>query len=440
MIGTRRVRQIACTEGVPFQVDATLQPALRTAAVRLKREMRTGLDVISESAGTFVIRNVVGTLEIGGVLFQVAPKTNPAEDWIGAVLDLLIGSDRIGAAGDRAAGLSTNRRDLADVLAATYADRLERALRRDGPILQMERTSAELGYLKGKLGVSDWLRTAAWKPHRFPVSYSTTSPDNIFSRALAVTAQLLAGAASKLVVRARLLTLAQELRPGLPEVRAIPPSATAAPLPAQWSAYEPAWSVACAVLNRRSLLGARGNLAGVSIAIVAWPLLERLLQRGLQAAVRIASAGGRSIAVVPKRGVPLLVQPRGLAAGERVVKPDGELAEGGRTIATFEAKYADFVPGSGDWPRPDDYYQALGTASACGAPLSVLVYPGRFEPAAWRVPSMSGAPARVVALGIGLFSYRAGSGDDELGKRFLSILDNEDAAWESEAQQDAVAA
>jgi hypothetical protein len=121
------------------------------------------------------------------------------------------------------------------------------------------------------------------------------------------------------------------------------------------------------------------------------------------------------------------------------VVPDGELAEGGRTIATFEAKYADFVPGSKVWPRREDYFQALCTASACGAPLSVLVYPGRFEAACWQVPSMSGAPGRVVALGLGLFSYRAGSGDDELGHRIFSVLDMKAGAWEAGVQSDAVA-
>jgi hypothetical protein len=440
LIGTRPARRIDCKEGIPFQVDEALQPAMRAAALRLKREMGTGLEIISEGASTFTIRNVVGSLEIGGVLFQVTPKTTPADDWIRAVLDLLIGSDRIGAASDRAAGLSANRRDLADILAAIYADRLERALRRDGPILQMEQTSAEFGYLKGKLQSSAWLRTAAWKPHRFPVTYGLLSPDNVFSRSLALTAQLLAAAASTVTVRARLLRLAQELRPSMPEVRAVPPSATAAPLPSQWSAYHAAWSVACAVLNRRTLLGARGTLAGVSIAILAWPLLERLLQRGLQAAARIASASGRSITVLPKRSVPLLVQPRGIAAGERSVEPDGELIEGGRTIATFEAKYADFVPGSKDWPRRDDYFQALCTASACGAPVSILVYPGHFEPACWRVPSMGGTPGHLIIMGLGLFSYRAGQGDDELGHRILSLLDMKAEAWDSATRNDAVAA
>lgn len=440
MSGLWRARPIECREGVPFHVDAALRPALRAAADPLRRDLGRGLDVITENAGTFTIRNVVGSLQIGGALFQIVPKTVPEDDWTGAVIDLLVGADRIRAAGDRAASLSANRRDLADVLAATFASRLEQALRRDGPILHMERTAAELGYLKGKLRVGEWLRSAAWRPHRFPVVYATTSPDNPFSRCLAVTALLLARATSATTVRSRLMALAQELRPGLPEVVAVSPSATAAPLPAQWAAYQPAWSVACAVLNRRALLGAKGTLGGISIALLAWPLLERLLLRGLRAASHLASTRGRSLTVRPKRWAPLLVEPRGSAAGERGVEPDGEVVEGGRTIATFEAKYADFETGSGKWPRREDYFQAVCTASACSAPLSVLVYPGRFEPGVWEVPSMGGTPRRVVVIGLGLFSYRAGSGDDELGERILSVLDMEAGSWESVAEQEAVAA
>ena len=440
MSGLWRAQPIECREGVPFHVDAELRPALRAAADPLRRELGRGLDIVTENAGRFTIRNVVGSLEIGGALFQVVPKTAPEDDWIGAVLDLLVGADRIRAAGDRVASLSASRRDLADVLAATFASRLEQALRRDGPILHIERITDERGYLKGKLLVGEWLRSAAWRPHRFPVVYATTSPNNPFSRALAVTALLLARATSATTVRSRLIALAQELRPGLPEVASVSPSATAAPLPAQWAAYQPAWSIACAVLNRRALLGARGALAGISIALLAWPLLERLLLRGLRAASRLASTRGRSLMVKPKRWAPLLLEPRGTAAGERGVEPDGELVEGGRTIATFEAKYADFETGSEKWPRRADYFQAVCTASACSAPLSVLVYPGRFEPGVWQVPSMGGTPRHVVAIGIGLFSYRAGSGDDELGERILSVLDMEAGSWDSKTQQDAVVA
>src|SRR4051794_17218445 len=140
----------------------------------------------------FTIRGVVGTIAVrAGVVLDVAPKVSADDNWIAAVLDLLLPPDPIDVAGDRRAGLAPHR-NLLDVLAGIYADRLGRALRRDGPILVMERRQATMPMLKGKLRVTDWARRAAWEPHRFPVAFQELTADNDYSRALARVATLLA--------------------------------------------------------------------------------------------------------------------------------------------------------------------------------------------------------------------------------------------------------
>jgi len=176
------------------------------------------------------------------------------------------------------------------------------------------------------------------------------------------------------------------------------------------------------VLSQQSLLGAVGRYQGVSIVIEAWPLLERLLQRALSAAVRLASQGGKQLRAPSKFSATLLDEPRGSAFTVRSVVPDGRLALDDLTVATFEAKYQRRND-QANWPYRGDVFQALATGAACGSRVAVLVYPETFPVAWWRVRGFDDRPAFLAAIGLGLFSYRRRGNDDALGKRVLDLLD-----------------
>jgi hypothetical protein len=415
------LRTITVDEGVPFTIEDELRPHLREACLRVQQQLATRFPVLEESASTFTIRGVVGTLAVrSGVVVDVTPKIGAGENWIAAVLDLLVTPDRMEIAGDRRAGLARHR-NLLDVLATIYVERLGRALRRDGPILVMERRQTTMPLLKGKLQVSEWARSAAWAPHRFPVAFQELTADNEFSRGLARVATIFAQGPTTPSARGVLLDGARALRPGAPEVTHVGAHVALRRLPSQWAAYEPAWDIAVSVLSRRTLLGTLGARHGVSLAIEGWPLMERLLERALSAAVRLARDSGRMLTAPAKAGTRLLRPELGqLVPGRRVI-PDGRLAEDGQPVATLEAKYARFVLGDG--PPRDHVFQALSTAAACRSPLAVLVYPDRFEPAWWAVRGFHGQPAHLVAIGLGLFGYRRGPGDVERGQRLLDLLE-----------------
>jgi hypothetical protein len=377
---------------------------------------------MSELDGEFVIHGVVGSLELTpDVTLEVVPKTLPAEDWIHAVLDLLVGTDRIDAAGERLAGISPYRRDLLEVLGALYAARLERPLRRDGPILMLERTSRVLEMLKGTLHVTTWSRHIEWQPHRFPVTFSQITADNDFSRGFAAVARLLAGSVRSSTTRRRLLSAARELRPGLAETVEVDPRVAGRKLPSQWRAYDPAWSIATAILSQRGLLRATGGRHGLSIAIELWPLLERLLHRSLSYVVNWAVENNRKLEWPGKVSALLLEPLVGTMGSDHRVVPDGILLEGGQTLATFEAKYKRRLE-SETWPPREDVFQAIATARAWNSPLAVLVYPESFESTWWRATSSSNSPSHLVAVGLGLFSYRVGAGDEERGKQLVNVL------------------
>jgi hypothetical protein len=413
------VRAIPVSEGVPFPLEDRLRQPLRNSWRRVQERVAPSTGGLEETAGVFTLRGVVGTIALqSGVFLDVAPKVEVGEDWINAVLDLLLPPDRIDIAADRRAGFAPHR-NLLDVLSTIYDERLQRALRRDGPILVMERREDELGILKGKLNVTKWATQAAWRPHRFPVAFQHLTSDNDYTRTLAYVAATLASAAPTPKVQGSLLYGMRMLRPGAPELAYVLPHSALRRLPSQWAAYEPAWDIAASVLTRRALLSTVGARYGVSLVIEAWPLLERLLERALDAAVRRASDTGRMLSAPRKRGTVLLT-PVAHGASRRVV-PDGRIIEGGHHLATFEAKYARFELADG--PPREHVFQAIATAAAADSPHAVLVYPDAFDATSWNVHGFGGRPSLLTAIGLGLFGYRRGDGDIVRGEKLLKLLE-----------------
>lgn len=409
---------LACVEGQPLPFGREYDDLVREAARRLTLNLRPTLRILREVDGRPTLSGVVGSVRIDqSTTVEISPKVPAGADWVPAVLDLLVGESRLDLGRDRLAGTS-RRRTLVDVLAAIYAARLQGALRRDGPLLLLTRASDRLPVLRGKLHVGQWAREYLRHPTTFPVTYDQLTADNDFSRAMALVARILAAGTKETRVRASLLESARSLRPGAPEVSSVPAGVVHRALPTQWAIYHPAWSVAVAILSQRALLGRRGRLSGLEVAVEAWPLLETLLTRSLVA----ASAAG------PSRGLSMTLDPRSarlltpVTAGirERDAVPDGRLSTGLDTLATFEAKYSPRYPS--EWPPRGHVFQAVSTAAACGAPLAVLVYPERFDVAWWSVTGFSGKPRALAAVGLDLFGYTSGPGDVERGNRILDLL------------------
>jgi hypothetical protein len=417
------VRRVDVVEGVPFAPDPDIAALTRAAADRLRRQLRPRVPFLVDEPGRLTVRNIVGTVRLNdSTVLQVEPKVGGSEDWVRAVLDLLVGSDRVDLAGERLAGLAAPHRNLLDVMAGIYATRLQKALRRDGPMLTLERRNAQLALLKGKLHTSAYLRHAAWKPHRFPIEYDELTADNDFTRAMSFVARLLGNATLSSRIRGSLFESAVALRPGAAEHSGVDPTVVTRTFPQQWVIYRPAWSIAMAILSRSSLLGASGHHHGVEIVVEAWPLHERLLERALDAAATAATASGRNLEAPLKYSRPLLIDP---SSGKpaRSVEPDGLLIEHGSVLATFEAKYS--APSIGqEFPAREHVFQALSTAAAFDSPLAVLVYPARFDATWWDVTGFGGTPRKLAAIGLGLFEYRRGVGDVERGEWLLRLLDN----------------
>lgn len=414
------MRTLNVIEGVEFSLPLPEAQRLRLAAERLRTKLKPRFSILRETAGTFTLSNVVGSIDIGsGLLIQVSPKVSVDYDWTTAVVSLLTGEEAIDVAGERRAGTSNVHTKLLDALARVYLARLEKAFRQEGPIVLMERVSRELPYLHGKLDVSRWARSAAWRPHVFPITRIELARDNPFTRCMTYVAETLAHATNNPMCRNGLRAVVRDLSAGISNSGLASPLLTRQPLPEQWGVYKPAWAMAMSIMNKTSLFGANGNLSGLGLAIEAWPLLETLLERTLKSVQDIGRRSGRQFTYQVQGNVNLLTPEGGASHKSFAPEPDGRLFEDGRLVATFEAKYTKF-----DEIRPqrEHIYQALSTAAACHAPTAVLIYPTAFSPLIWNVSGFHSHPSRLIAIGLDLFKWMPSSQVDTRAQLILNTL------------------
>lgn len=412
---------IEVIEGQSFALPRSEAERMREAVYRLEAKLKPSFTLLSERGGSFKLQNVVGTIDLGGgTIVQVSPKVATDSEWAATVVSLLTGQEGVDVAGERWAGLSRKHNNLLDSIAGIYLRRLERAYRQEGPIVLLERTSRESPSLSGKLNASRWARSALWRPHVFPVVRTEFAHDNPFTRGMLLVADTLARACTDLKIRSRLKVLNRDLSAGMMLDPSVPSGLSHRSLPEQWSAYKPAWSLAMAVLSKTSLFGSTGTHRGIGIAVEAWPLLETLLLRLLRGMEREGRKVGRNLQGVVQGEVPLLTPRGGKPQEPFTPKPDGRLYENGQLIASFEAKYSLY---DGKSPSREHIYQAVATASACGAPLAVLVYPGCFDAHVWNVNGHFLAPVRFVAIGLDLYKWRTPVEFDLWAASVLQLLD-----------------
>ncbi|WP_163882636.1 5-methylcytosine restriction system specificity protein McrC [Rhizobium laguerreae] len=412
---------MTATEGKGFSLPSELHAKFRSKLWAVSQALGLRFRPFSEIDGVFTIMNLVGSIDLGGVIIDILPKTEPTEDWVSSIVSLLATSDRIEIAGRRRAGFSPAKEGLADALAKIYLDDLRMALRRDGPITAIVRAKTESVMLRGKLQVSELARRWTVRPTQLPQTVTEISDQNDFSRALAAAAVQLGGWCRDYQTKNGLLSIATKLSHGDPTQIVVPSGISGRSLPPQWNAYKSSWAIASAVLSRRSLLGVSGLQLGPALVIEPWPLLERLLERSLAAFSSHAKSHGRNFRWSSQEHLDILRPIGGGAAYSHQLKPDGVMIEDDMVVATFEAKYRDYSPDQG--PLRSEIYQAISAARAASSPIAVLVYPGRFPTSTWRVAGRFGDPLTLATVGLEMFSYRWGD-ENERGKVLYDLVTN----------------
>lgn len=409
------MKRVSAVEEAPLEADSADAIAIYERLVRLRVELSPRLEFVAGSPRAPVIRNLVGSVQVSAnLVVDIEPKTAPNTDWQTAVIDLLA-TDRVHAGGFTQNAALAQRR-LPDAFAYLYADQLGRALRTAGPLLVIRHEALRKPSLTGRLDVTAWVRSRQFAPHIFPQQATVLTADNEFTRALAWVSLALAARVADSATRSRLLRLARDIRPGLPEHPLLDPGIAHKALPPQWREYAAAWATATAILRRISPLHREGTQEGLNLAVEPWPLLETLLRRSLRHAARLGVDAGFDVVAVPKSSAPFL---KPMPAGEvRRVVPDGVLLVGGAPVVSLEAKYST--------PATENLrihtFQAMTTAAALGAPLAVLVYPQAFEPRAWMNVGATKTPTVVAAIGVDMYAYRAGNGEQTQGGRLWDLV------------------
>lgn len=418
-----RRRVIQTTEGQPILGLSDIDAAdLQRARARLKDRLKPTLPMFEDTARGVAPTNIVGTVGLNArTVLSIAPKVGGQDDWVGAALDLMV-PERASIAGHRRATRRFMERSLESGLAVIYRNRLERALRAEGPIEVMHSEFARSGSLDGELDVEHWILDQPLRTFKFPVHRSVLDANNDLTAALSLTAVILSRSVTDPSVRSALIKLSRDIRPGLPDVVAIDPSVVGRPMPQQWSRYGEAWSIAQVVLKSAGFTSRHGSLAGVEVALEPWRLLEELLDRTVRAVTRLAREQGLDWLNNTHPSVELLeadMPGQGVLArllSDRVAYPENLIVDSSGPVASFEAKYS---RPSGPRAIRNHMYQLLTTASHAGAPFAVLVYPELAEPIHWRVANTRTSVRDVFAVGLDLYGYTQVEG---VGGRAATIL------------------
>jgi len=417
--------RLAAVEGRPLDVDATIAQTIRERLTKLKEELAPRIPFLAGGDASLVVNNLVGSIQLApGLILDVSPKTQPDTNWAAAIIDLLV-DDRTHYGGETELAEAMPKTVLPDVYARLYVEQLDRAVRREGPLAVLERRTRTKPPITGRLDVTQWLTTRLVNPAVFPQSHTELTVDNAYTSAMAWVAEALATRSSDPRLAARLRSFPARLRPGYPAHAAVDPGVALRELPPQWRAYRPAWATASAFIRRIAPLHRWGTLAGFGLAVEPWPLLERLLHRGLRSAVAQAAEEGLTLRASEHVAFPLLA-PKGPPTqgglsrlhSNKGVDPDGSLWRGDAIVATLEAKYS--VPNADRFRS--HYFQALASAAALDAPLAVLVYPEAAPALSWDVSGFNGKPGRLVALGLDMYNYRHGVGDAAVGSALLEVV------------------
>ena len=155
-----------------------LQAAAETAAARLKAPVlvRTGRGL---KAG-----QVVGILSIPGRAVEILPKIDSEDGAVrGALIHMLSVARGLRIADGELAALDTQRRDVLELLARLFADRLRAAVRRGLPRRYAEREE-DLGMLRGRVDVKRQFTHFAVRPDRLACRFDELSEDTPLNRVL----------------------------------------------------------------------------------------------------------------------------------------------------------------------------------------------------------------------------------------------------------------
>jgi 5-methylcytosine-specific restriction enzyme subunit McrC len=405
-LGARLRQELGLREDAIFVEDAAAGPVLRT-------------------------RGVAGTIRVGAVTFDICPKHVDDPDdplWQTVLLIMLERASRRRAAYSRTRRLRLWSGTFLDQLAMGLALELEEATRHP-EIRAYRSTQEELGQLRGRLLVTEQLRSSLLKPHRVICEVDELSADNPANRLLQWAAQQLGAMATQSSVRRALSVQAGRLPAVTQPVKA--PTRLGFRLPRQYHHYHGAVELATAFARGRTTAHGASDVGGAGFLVGTERLFESFVEQSLSSA--LAGVEGWRVSAQERS---LFAEPVGSSATRRRAyysKPDNVVRQGDVTVLLVDAKYKRFreqaEQSTADRPSHGDLYQMAAACLAHDCPRALLVYPGMgdhglgfdWEPLWWRV-RFGGSEVQVGAVPIPLDLVATDGGLVELDRRLRRVV------------------
>ena len=342
---------------------------LDAAAARVARRLKAPRhDVLKRTSDGLKAGQAVGILSVPGRTVEILPKIDGEDGSVRKALIrmLAVALDVRIAAGELSA-LDTQRRDLLELLARLFADRLLAAVRRGLPRRYIAHED-DLPVLRGRLNVTRQVTHLAVRPDRLACRYDELSEDTPLNRVLKAAVTRLA----RLVRAPANIRSLAELAARFETVSDSPhPLREAVRLDRTNTAFHDLHRMACLFLDDEWQSTASGDADGFALLFLMHELFEKFVARCLKQAL----APG-AVRVQPSERHVITD-----ADGGRLftIRPDAVFDAPDRTVV-FDTKWKNLKPDRKDLGvAPGDVYQMLAYARAWDATRVILLYPWRKE-------------------------------------------------------------
>lgn len=370
---------------VPETTSAEAREAMRAAVARLGSRLKTelglrtdALAVVETPEGAVLrVSGVAGTITLGRAVVDIRPKHVEAKDdssWQTALAVMLDRASRRRVAFSRTRRLHFRARTFIDQLAMGFAMELDDATRHP-EVRAYQSHREELGHLRGRLLVSEQLRSSLLKPHRLVCEVDELSADNPINRLLHWAVQQLEALATQPSVRRELSVQGARLPAVTQPVKA--PSRLSFALPRQYHHYGGAVDLATAFARGLTSLHGASNIGGAGFLVGTERLFESFVERSL--ATALVGGGGWGVTGQERS---LFATPVGSLAHRQspyYSKPDNVVRRGGAVALLIDAKYKRFRDATDesapDRPSNGDLYQMAAACVAHDSSKALLVYP-----------------------------------------------------------------
>lgn len=365
--------------------DSSLEAmtALRHAAVRLGPQLRKDLGlrqdafVIEETTAGLVLRTrgVAGTITLGDVTFDIRPKHVPDStetSWQHSLSVMLDRAHRRPVSFSRHRSLALRPRTFIDQLAIGLALELESATRH-AEVRAYASQRAELSQVRGRLLISEQLRSSLLKPHKVVCEIDELSPDNPVNQLLHWAAHQLGALATQPRVRQELSVQAAKLPAMTLPIR--PPSRLSFHLPRQYQHYTGAVTLATALARGLTTVPGSGAITGAGFVVGTERLFEAFVERSL---ARVLTGTEWELEAQKRSEYAVPCDP---STGDRSFfsTPDNVVRRSDGALVIIDAKYKRFQDGTDesapDRPSNSDIYQMAAACVAHGCSRALLLYP-----------------------------------------------------------------